>query len=101
MKFTKHVNIVVYKMSTISWILTKLFVNVKYAAMANLIANKEVMPELLQNQATIKNISTEILKILQNSKINNKIINELKNIKKQLGEKGSTERSAKFILENR
>ena len=55
--------VVVYKMNTISWLITKFFVNVKFASMANIIMGKEIYKEHLQNNATKEQIVTSISKI--------------------------------------
>ena len=48
--------IIVYKMNSLSWLLTKCFVKIKYAGIVNILANKIIYPELLQNQATPQKI---------------------------------------------
>ena len=91
---------VVYKMSFISWLISKYFVQVPYAAMANLIAEEEVMPELLQDNATPEKISDKILPLLEKNETRNSVLKKLTHIKGQLGEKGATERTAHYILNN-
>ena len=90
--------IIVYKMSAISWWLTKRFVKVRYSGMVNLIANKEVMPELLQNKANSKNISKYIYKLLMNKNLIKEKQLQLEKVRQLLGKPGASDRIAKYIL---
>lgn len=91
--------VIVYKLSPISWWLSKQFVKVKFAGMVNLIANKEIMPELLQDEANPEKISQNILDLLEDPKkyIKKKI--ELLKVKNALGGKGVCEKIANNIME--
>tara|TARA_B100000029_G_C17508271_1_gene935288 strand:+ start:43 stop:300 length:258 start_codon:yes stop_codon:yes gene_type:complete len=80
--------------------MSKYFVKVPYAAMANLIAEEEVMPELLQGNATPEKIADKILPLLEKNEARNSVLKKLTHIKGQLGEKGATERTAHYILNN-
>ncbi|MBU8910973.1 MAG: lipid-A-disaccharide synthase [Desulfobacterales bacterium] len=83
--------IIIYKMSTISYRLAKLFVKIKYAGLANLIVNKEIMPELLQNDATPEKISKKALDMLDHLV---SFENQLQMVRKLLGNKGASKRTA-------
>ena len=56
--------VIVYKMSLLSWLLSKLLVRTEYAGMVNIIAGKKIIPEYIQNEATIQAISKECLNII-------------------------------------
>jgi lipid-A-disaccharide synthase len=89
--------VVVYKMNLVSWVLTKKLVQVKFASMANIIANKLVFPELLQNNATSNNISDYIIKLINNTIYRKKIMREMKLIKQKIGNSGASLKAAEFI----
>lgn len=83
--------ILVYRMSGISYRIAKLFVKIKYAGLANLIVNAEVMPELLQNDATPEKISQKALYMLDHSSY---FQDRLQMVRKLLGNKGASKRTA-------
>jgi lipid-A-disaccharide synthase len=87
--------IIVYKMSAVSYWMAKLFVKVKYAGLANLIVNAEVMPELLQNDATPEKISKKALYMLDNLSYFKK---KLQMVRKLLGKKGASKRAANIAI---
>ncbi len=88
--------IIVYKMSPISHKIAKLLVKVKYAGLANLIAGREVMPELLQNNATPEKISHRAFFMLENLE---DYENQLIVVRKLLGAPGASKRAARIALD--
>ena len=89
--------VVVYKMNTISWLITKFFVNVKFASMANIIMNKEIYKEHLQNNATKEQIVASISKIFTDNLYKENLISEIKQINESVGSAGATKKAAKLI----
>ena len=88
--------IIVYKMSPISYRIAKLFVKVKYAGLANLIAARELMPELLQYEATPDKISQRAFLMLKNL---GTYENQLLVVRKLLGAPGAPKRAARIALD--
>lgn len=87
--------IIIYKMSSISYWFAKLLVKVKYAGLPNLIVNKEVMPELLQNDATPEKISLKTQDMLDNILF---FENQLLMVRNRLGNKGVSKRTANIAF---
>lgn len=87
--------IIIYKMSPVSYWIAKLVVKIKYAGLANLIVNKEVMPELLQNDATPEKISEKALDMLAHLE---NYEQQLLLVKKLLGNKGAASRTANIAV---
>jgi lipid-A-disaccharide synthase len=88
--------IIIYKMSPISHKIAKLLVKVKYAGLANLIAGREVMPELLQYDATPERISQKAFFMLKNLGDHE---NQLLVVRKLLGAPGASKRAARIALD--
>ncbi len=91
--------IIVYKTSIISYYLAKAFVNVSYAGLPNLLAGREVAPELLQYNMNAKSIAEKAAYFLQKKDRLEQMKEELKNIKYSLGEQGASKRTAKIIID--
>lgn len=90
--------IIIYKSSMISYCLAKALVNVIYAGLPNLLAGKEVAPELLQYKMNAKNIAEKATYFLEKKDRLEQMREELKNIKYSLGEHGASKRTAKIII---
>ncbi|MDR0630472.1 MAG: lipid-A-disaccharide synthase [Holosporales bacterium] len=55
--------IVCYKLNKLTYLLLKLFVKTKYISLVNIVLNKMVVPELIQDYCNIGNIKNEIKKL--------------------------------------
>lgn len=75
--------IVIYKISSVSYFLAKLLVDVKYISLPNIIANKEVFPEFIQ-QLNPEKIAEKALYMLKNGRED--IKDDIKTIRDTLGE---------------
>ncbi len=73
-------SIIIYKLSFINFMIFKLLVNVKFANIINIINNREVIPELLQNECNAEEIYKTVIYFLKNPEL----------IKKQLVECNKT-----------
>lgn len=91
--------IAVYKTSPLTYLIGKNLVKVRYLAMPNIIANKEIYPEFIQKALTPSNVANAALKILKDKNLINNIKSSLDDVIKMLGEPGSAKRSAKIITE--
>ena len=56
--------VVCYKGSAISFLIAKWLITIQYICLVNLIMNREVVKELIQEQLTEQNITAELKKIL-------------------------------------
>lgn len=89
-------SVVIYKTSKINEFIAKNIINVKYVSLPNLVENREIYRELLQNEMNKDNIILEINKIENNY---NEKLNELEGIREKLGEKNVIEKYSSYILE--
>lgn len=90
--------VVCYKTSKISYSIAKRLVKIKFISLVNLIMDKEVVKELIQNDCTSETIKTELSYILEGGKNRNRILNEYQEMKKILGEGGASKKVAQLML---
>jgi len=91
--------IIVYKTSFITYQIMKKLIKVNRIGMANIILDENVVPELIQGNASEENIFEAGKKILSNENYYSSIKQKLSKIKDKLGSTGASARSAKIILE--
>jgi len=72
---------------------------VPYISLVNLVAQKEVVKELIQDDLTIGNLSNELNKIISNQSFRNQQMLEYKQVKESLGEVGASEKTGRRIVE--
>tara|TARA_R110002073_G_scaffold331253_1_gene515907 strand:- start:7096 stop:8208 length:1113 start_codon:yes stop_codon:yes gene_type:complete len=89
--------VVCYKGSAISYQIAKRIITLKYISLVNLIMDREVVKELIQNDFTKANLSTELTKILD---INHRtqLFEDYYELEQKLGGKGASESTAKSIV---
>ena len=62
-------SIIIYKLNFINFMIFKLLVNVKFANIINIINDKEVIPELLQNECNAEEIYKTVVYFLKNPEL--------------------------------
>ncbi|TWP29679.1 hypothetical protein ETU08_07505 [Apibacter muscae] len=89
--------VVCYKGSKISYFIAKrLIKHIKYISLVNLIMDKEIVKELIQNELTPFNLKKELSKILE-PKHRSNLIFQYDQLQKKLGESGASKRTAYLI----
>ncbi len=76
--------IVVYRVSPITYAIAKRVVSVPHVAMANLIAGKRVVPELIQHDFTASNIVRELQPLLPDGPPRQSMMQELQHVRASL-----------------
>lgn len=89
--------VVCYKGSFISYQIAKRIITLKFISLVNLIMDKEVVKELIQNDFTKRNLKTELTKILDNT-YREKLFLEYFELEQKLGGKGASENVATQIV---
>jgi lipid-A-disaccharide synthase len=88
-----------YKTSALTYAIGRQIVSVKYLAMPNILACKALFPELIQHEATPRNIAGAALELLENPARRTEIRSELRKVIATLGGPGASERAAAAILD--
>ena len=91
-----------YKVTTPSWLLGKLMVKVPYYTMVNLIAGRQVVPELMQSEMTGDRIAGEALRLLRDTDARERMLAGLADVRRRLTEAGPGEapRRAAAIIQD-
>ncbi len=87
--------VVCYKTNWFTYIIARQLIKIKYISLVNIMLNKRVVTELIQNSLTKKNLKKELDFILNKP---NNILIEYKNIINLLDKKGASKNAAKFIF---
>lgn len=90
--------VVVYRLAPLTYRLGKPFVHVDTFAMANLIAGRPVVPELIQDQFTPEAAASQALRVLTDASHAAKVRADLAEVRAKLGSPGASRRAAEAIL---
>ncbi len=91
--------VISYKVSPITYALGRKLIKVDYAALVNLVADKEVVPELLQFDAEPGKIAQTVKGLLVDLKRRDTMMAELAEVRHRLGGGGASKRTAQLILQ--
>jgi lipid-A-disaccharide synthase len=91
--------VIVYQVSLLSYWIGKAMVKVDWVGLVNIVAEKKVVPELLQEEARGERIAAEALRILNEETYRRGMVAELARVRKKLGQAGAAERVARMALE--
>jgi lipid-A-disaccharide synthase len=79
------------------WI-ASFFIRVKWIGLVNLVAGRQVVPELIQREATGQRLYEEALRILDDRSVYDETKRNLAAVRASLGEPGASSRAAEVIL---
>ena len=93
-------SIIIYKLNFINFMIFKLLINVKFANIINIINNREVIPELLQNECNAKEIYNSVVYMLKNPDIRKNQLEDCNQTLKGIRSKTSSSSEVASILSN-
>jgi lipid-A-disaccharide synthase len=91
--------VIVYKVSPVSYYIGKKIVTVEHIGLANIIAGKTIVPELIQDEANPERIATEVINILNDPTRMRNIRQELDLIREKLGGPGAADNAARLACD--
>lgn len=89
--------VVCYKGNSISYQIAKRIITLKYISLVNLIMDKEVVTELIQDDCNTKTIKKELTKILD-PEYRQKLLAKYDELEQKLGGAGASEKTAQLII---
>lgn len=90
--------VVCYRLAPLTYRLARLLVTLDHFCLVNLIAGREVVPELLQDEVSSKNIACELYRQLKDDNTRRAIKGGLAEVRAALGKPGASGRAADDVL---
>ena len=90
--------VVCYKANKISYLIARQVARVRFICLVNLIMDREVVKELIQNDLTANNIANELKSLLASSKRQKKLLEDYDELKSVLGNAGASDKAADTII---
>jgi lipid-A-disaccharide synthase len=89
--------IIIYKVSQPSYWIGRVLIRVDHIGLVNLVAEKEIAPELIQKDVHPQRIADEALRILRDPILSRKIADSMGEVRHRLGEPGAAQRAARIV----
>ncbi|MEO7989183.1 MAG: lipid-A-disaccharide synthase [Chryseolinea sp.] len=90
--------VVVYKTSFVSYWIVKMLIKVPYISLVNLIIGKQVVKEMIQQDANVEDVSAELKLLLENQTYRQGILNSYDNLIKILDTGSASENAATLMV---
>ena len=91
--------IVVYKTSWLNYLLIKPFVKTKFGNILNIIAQKEIIPELIQDKCNADEIYRKAKEFIENDLLRKNLVNEYTKILETITVPDSLEKISNYVVE--
>ena len=91
-------SIIIYKMNFLNFLIVKLLVKIKFANIINIINQKEIIPELIQNECNAKEIFRSVVYFLKNPDLMKKQINDISKTLNEIKSKTSSSSEASAVI---
>lgn len=90
--------VIVYRMAWLSYALARAFVRVPFIGMPNLIAERRIVPELIQGAVTPDRVADEARRLLSSRRAYSVAQQDLREVRRRLGDGGAAQRTAGLIV---
>jgi lipid-A-disaccharide synthase len=90
--------VISYRVSPLTYFLGRRLIKVQYASLVNLVAGREVVPELLQDEATPEKIAAATVRLVANQTERAAMLAGLAEVRERLGGAGASARAAQLAL---
>jgi len=91
-------SIIIYKMNFLNYLIVKMLIKVKYANIINIINDKEIIPELIQNECNSREVYNSVIYFLKNPDLMKKQVNQCQKTLNSLENGLSSENTANILL---
>ena len=91
--------VVVYRLSRLTYRIGRLLVKVPFYSMVNILAGRQVVPELIQSDFTPARVAGQVEYLLDHSQAREEMAKELRAVKERLGPGGAVGRAADAVVE--
>lgn len=91
--------VVIYKVNQLSYMIGKRLIKIPFVSLVNLIAGKEIVPELIQTEACPEKIVRQMRMIRDDKLRYNNTTHNLRELKSHLGKPGAAQRAAAAVID--
>ena len=92
--------VVCYKANRLSYLIAKKLIRVKFISLVNLVMDKQVVTELIQDDLTEENIVNQLNQLLTSGKVQRQLLDDYMELQSRLGNAGASEKAASVVVDS-
>ena len=89
--------VIIYRVAALTFWIAKRLAQIPYIGIVNVLANRYIIPEILQNDFTPERVAQEVCRILEEPDYRQTMKENLNSIRQQIGEPGAYSRAVQCI----
>lgn len=89
--------VIVYRSTALNHFIAKKIIRVPYIGMPNILSGERIIPELIQDELTAKNLAEELLPLFQSDERYRMAKEKLHRVRQAMGTPGASERVARIV----
>ena len=90
--------VVCYKGGAVSFFIARQLVKVKFISLVNIIMDKEIVKELIQNNFNEQNLTLELNKLLNDKSYRSEVLSNFALLQQKLGGSGASKKTAELMI---
>jgi lipid-A-disaccharide synthase len=90
--------VIINRLARLTFAIVSRMVKIDHIGLCNIVANRRIVPELIQDHATPENIALELQRLILERDYRTQMITEMAKIETQLGKPGGIANAAKLVL---
>ena len=91
--------VIVYRAALLSYLIGRALVKIPCVGLPNIVAGRQIVPELIQREARAERIADQAIEILRDAEKRRTMREGLAEVRTKVGEKGASDRVAEMVEE--
>jgi lipid-A-disaccharide synthase len=91
--------VIVYRLAWLSYVVGRALVKVPHIGLVNVVADRKIVPELVQGDANAASMAREVAPLLTDPVLRERMSHDLLDVRRELGDPGASDRVARMVLD--
>ncbi len=91
--------VIVYRLAWLSYVVGRALVKVPHIGLVNVVADRKIVPELVQGDANAVRMAREVAPLLTDPVLREGMSHDLLDVRRELGDPGASDRVARMVLD--
>ena len=90
--------IILYRVPWLTYLIARQVIKIPYIGLVNIVAGRQIVPELIQQDMTVKRLVPETIRYLRDPQLLGRMRDQFHEVREALGTSGASQRAAECVL---